>query len=100
MKQGEENSGYPEQDVRAAILQPDSPADRRCSLAFSADPSPESLVRAGHWKRGRPLAECSLRWSSATRSAPLRLSTVARCLVDGTDLPSKSQTWWPSSRLV
>lgn len=27
-----------------------------CS-AFGADPSPEALVKAGHWKRARPLAE-------------------------------------------
>ncbi len=27
-----------------------------CS-AFAADPSPEALIKAGHWKRARPLAE-------------------------------------------
>jgi len=86
MKQGEENSGYPEQDVRAAILQPDSPADRRCSLAFSADPSPESLVRAGHWKRARPLAEQMLRLGVSLSASVVKIRLP--CEISGLQEPA------------
>jgi len=33
------------------------PAIVLASRAFSADPSPETLIKAGHWKRARPVVE-------------------------------------------
>ena len=51
-------------------------------LAFSGDPTPESLVRAGHWKRPRPLAEQLYRRNPDDAQAAYLLSQVKMAFGD------------------
>ena len=82
MKQDEENSGYPQQDVRGAILQPDSPGGRRCCAGVLSRPLADSLVRASHWKRARPLAEQLYRRNPDDAQAAYLLSQVKMAFGD------------------
>ena len=82
MKQDEENSGYPQQDVRGAILQPDSAGGRRCCAGVLSRPLADSLVRASHWKRARPLAEQLYRRNPDDAQAAYLLSQVKMAFGD------------------
>ena len=49
---------------------------------FSADPSPEALIKAGHWKRVRPLVEQSHRANPNDAQAAYLLSQVKMAFGD------------------